>query len=206
MNVKCKNIFRKCSILFNVVLAVYPILIFYFLIIQKTPIRIFSLFTMALALFGFVVGILKESDKKYDSAFWNSLLLFAIGVLGFVINTSMILKLFPVLINIILLYNFGITLFRPPAMIYRFAVLADKSIPGSPGREKIAAYCHKVTVVWMVFFIINGSIAALTVFLGSDLIWAVYNNVVAPVLIGLLFAGEFIVRKFVQKKIPKAVP
>jgi acyl-CoA synthetase (AMP-forming)/AMP-acid ligase II len=108
--------------------------------------------------------------------------------------------------NIILLYTFGITLFQPPAMIYRFAILADKSIPKSLGEKKIAAYCYKVTVIWVVFFIINGSIAALTVFYGSDLIWAIYNNVAAPVLIGILFAGEFIVRKFVQKKIPKAVP
>jgi uncharacterized membrane protein len=61
-------------------------------------------------------------------------------------------------------------------------------------------------VVWIVFFIINGSIAAWTVFYGSDFVWAIYNNAVAPVLIGIIFIVEFIVRKIVQRKIPKAVP
>jgi uncharacterized membrane protein len=91
-------------------------------------------------------------------------------------------------------------------MIYRFAVLADKTIPHSPGEKEIAAYCYKVTVVWVVFFALNGSIAALTVISGSDKIWAIYNCGIANVLMGFLFIGEFIVRKFVQKKIPKAAP
>ena len=202
MNDKYKKFF---SIVFNFFLAMYPILVFYFLIIKKIPIRIFSLFTIALALFGFILGISKKTDKKFGSSFWNSLLLFVIGAVSLLINSTMIPKLFPVFINIILLNTFGITLFQPPVMIYRFAVLADKSIPKSLGQKKIAAYCYKVTVIWIVFFIINGSIAALTIFYGSDLIWAIYNNAVAPVLIGILFTGEFIVRKYAQRKIPKAV-
>ena len=182
----------------------YPILVFYFLIIKKVPVRVFSLFTIALGLFGFIAGILKKSGKKYDSGFWNPLLLVIVGGAGFIINTDMIPKLFPVIINIMLLFTFGITLFDPPPMIYRFAILMDKSIPESPGQKKIESYCYKVTVIWVVFFIVNGSIAALTVFCGSDLTWAVYNNAVAPVMTGLLFIGEFIVRKIVQRKLPKA--
>ena len=167
MSNKSKSIF---NILFNAVLVLYPILVFYFLIIQKVPVRIFSLFTLALALFGFVAGISNRNGKKFELSFWNSILLMVIGGLGFIINTNMIPKLFSVFVNIMLLYNFGITLFRPPVMIYRFAVLADKTIPESPGQKKIAAYCYKVTVIWVVFFIINGSIAAFTVFYGSDII------------------------------------
>jgi uncharacterized membrane protein len=203
MSDKYKSIFW---ILFNALMAMYPILVFYFLIIQKIPIRILSLFIIAFALFEFTVRFFKKGDKKIGSNIWNSLLLLAIGVLGFIINTNMILKLSPILMNIILLYTFGITLFHPPTIIFRFAVLADKTIPNSPGEKKIAAYCYKVTIIWVVFFIINGSIAALTVFSGSDLIWAIYNCGLAYVLAGILFVGEFIVRKFMHKKIHKAVP
>jgi len=194
------------GILSNAVLAMYPILVLCFLLILKIPVRIFSLFTIALALFDIVFRILQKHTKKHISNYSNSLLLLIMGILGLIINTNIVHKLSPVMMNIMLLYTFGITLFEPPAMIYRFAVLADKSIPKSLGQKEIAAYCYKVTVIWVVFFIINGSIAALTVFFGSDFLWAIYNNGVSPVLIGSLFAGEFIVRKIVHKKIPKAVP
>jgi len=200
---KNKNILR---ILCNTILAIYPFLIIFFLIIKIFPIRIFSLVIIALAVFEFIFRISKrKSDKKFGSNLWNSLVLLVIGVLCFVTNTNIAYKLFPVFINIILLFTFGSTLFQPPPMIYRFAVLADKTIPKSPGAEKIAAYCHKVTVLWVVFFALNGSIAALTVFFGSDLIWIIYNVGVSNVLLGILFAGEFIVRKFVQRKISHTV-
>jgi 3-hydroxymyristoyl/3-hydroxydecanoyl-(acyl carrier protein) dehydratase len=90
-------------------------------------------------------------------------------------------------------------------MIFRFATMQDKSIKGSPGEGQIDAYCRKVTLVWCAFFIFNGGIAAWTIFSGSDMLWSVYNGGISYILTGMLFAGEFIVRKMVQKKIPKAV-
>jgi acyl-CoA synthetase (AMP-forming)/AMP-acid ligase II/3-hydroxymyristoyl/3-hydroxydecanoyl-(acyl carrier protein) dehydratase len=53
---------------------------------------------------------------------------------------------------------------------------------------------------------LNGGIAAWTVFSGSDLLWSVYNGGISYILIGSLFAGEFIVRKMTDKKMPKAIP
>jgi 3-hydroxymyristoyl/3-hydroxydecanoyl-(acyl carrier protein) dehydratase len=88
-------------------------------------------------------------------------------------------------------------------MIYRFAIMQDKSIPGSLNEKRIAAYCKKVTIVWLVFIFFNGSMAAWTIFSGSDAFWAVYNGGVSYILMGILFAGEFIVRKKVQKNMPK---
>jgi len=203
VNDNYKNISRIAC---NAILAIYPFLIIFFLIIQIFPIRIFSIFIIALAVLEFIFRISKrKSDKKLGSNLWNSLVLVVIGVLCFITKTNMAYKLFPVFINLILICSFGSTLFQPPSMIYRFAVLADKTIPESPVAEKIAAYCHKVTVLWVVFFAINASIAAWTVFCGSDSIWIIYNGGVANVLVGIMFAGEFIVRKFVQKKISHAV-
>jgi acyl-CoA synthetase (AMP-forming)/AMP-acid ligase II len=108
--------------------------------------------------------------------------------------------------NVLFFGAFGITLFQPPPMIYRFAILQDKSIPGSLGEKGVVAYCRKVTVVWMAFFVFNGTVAAWTILSGSDVLWSVYNGGISYILIGTLFAGEFIVRKKVQKKMPKAVP
>jgi acyl-coenzyme A synthetase/AMP-(fatty) acid ligase/uncharacterized membrane protein/3-hydroxymyristoyl/3-hydroxydecanoyl-(acyl carrier protein) dehydratase len=102
-------------------------------------------------------------------------------------------------------------------MVFRFALLMEKfprrpiggsisSIRGSLGEKRIAAYCRKVTALWCLFFTGNGVIAALTVFRGSEAVWALYNGGISYILMGILFGVELIVRKTVQKSIPGAVP
>jgi acyl-coenzyme A synthetase/AMP-(fatty) acid ligase/3-hydroxymyristoyl/3-hydroxydecanoyl-(acyl carrier protein) dehydratase len=128
------------------------------------------------------------------------------GFLCLLTNSPLYIKLYPVFMNGALLAAFGSTLFAPPVMIYRFATLQDKSIKGSLAEKRIAAYCRKVTWIWCGFFVLNGGIAFYTVFFASDVVWSIYNGGISYILIGILFAGEFIVRKMTDKKMPKAVP
>lgn len=192
---------RISIIIFSVSAVLYPALVYYFLVIRNIPLRHFSLFIIAFALIAFIVG---TSRKK--SFFYGSLVLLSVGVLCLITDFALILKFYPLLMNILFLVTFGSTFFISPNMIFRFAAMQDKSIKGSLGEKKIEAYCFKVTIIWCVFFIVNGSIAAWTIFSGSDVLWSVYNGGISYLLIGSLFAGEFIVRKTVQKNIPKAVP
>jgi uncharacterized membrane protein/acyl-CoA synthetase (AMP-forming)/AMP-acid ligase II/3-hydroxymyristoyl/3-hydroxydecanoyl-(acyl carrier protein) dehydratase len=199
--------FRIISkILFFIAAALYPVLIFYFLVIRKTPLRIFSLFVVVFAIFIFITGTSAKTKTKGVSFIWNSVALLVLGGLCFIINSAVILKLYPLLMNILFLFAFGSTLFFPPNMIFRFATMQDKSIKGSINEKRVAAYCRKVTFVWCGFFICNGSISAWTIFSGSDALWSVYNGGISYILIGLLFAGEFVVRKMVQRKMPKSIP
>jgi len=133
-----------------------------------------------------------------------SLLLAAVA-LCFATGSLFILKFYPIIINLVFLYAFGITLFFPPTMIFVFATLQDKTIKGSLGEKSVQAYCRKVTIVWCGLFIVNGSIGALTIFLDSNLLWAICNAGIPNVLMGALFLGEFIVRKRVQRSNPKEV-
>ncbi|MFP3089350.1 AMP-binding protein [Treponema sp. TIM-1] len=91
-------------------------------------------------------------------------------------------------------------------MIFRFAVLWDKTLRGALAEKRVEAYCRKVTLVWCLFFIINGGIAAATVFFASDVLWSLYNGGISYIFIGILFGGELMVRKRVDKKMPRAVP
>jgi VIT1/CCC1 family predicted Fe2+/Mn2+ transporter len=52
---------RILEVLFYIAAAAYPVLVFYFLVIRKTPLRVFSLFLIA---FAFVVFIAATSKKK----------------------------------------------------------------------------------------------------------------------------------------------
>jgi uncharacterized membrane protein/acyl-CoA synthetase (AMP-forming)/AMP-acid ligase II/3-hydroxymyristoyl/3-hydroxydecanoyl-(acyl carrier protein) dehydratase len=194
------------KVLFFTAAALYPALIFYFLVIRKTPLRLFSLFVVVFALFVFITGTSVKSKTKGISFMWNSALLLALGGLCLIVNSAIILKLYPLLMNILFLAAFGGTLFSPPSMIFRFASMQDKTIKGSLNEKRVAAYCRKVTFVWCGFFIFNGSIAAWTIFSGSDALWSVYNGGISYILIGTLFAGEFMVRKMVQKNMPKSIP
>ena len=137
--------------------------------------------------------------KKTLSLAWTSLVLFGIGVLCLSFNSSIFLKLYPLAINILFLGTFSFSLFRPPTLIYRIAVIQDPSITNSPRETEISEYCRKVTYVWIVFFMVNGSMAAWSSF-GSDVFWAVYNGGISYILMGMLFAGEYIVRKKAMRK------
>ena len=53
---------------------------------------------------------------------------------------------------------------------------------------------------------LNGGTALVTVFSKNDILWSVYNGGISYLLMGLLFAVEFIVRRFVNKKMPKSIP
>jgi len=132
-------------------------------------------------------------------------LLLAAAALCFATGSLFILKFYPIIINLVFLFAFGITLFFPPTMIFVFATLQDKTIKGSLGEKSVQAYCRKVTIVWCGLFIVNGSIATLTIFLNSNLLWAICNTGIPNVLMGALFLGEFIVRKRVQRGTPQVI-
>jgi len=110
-----------------------------------------------------------------------------------------VLKLYPVLINLVMLFLFGASLFSPPTAVFKMALLSDSSIRTSVHYGTIENYCRNVTKVWCVFFILNASISLITFLYTPSWIWALYNGCIAYILMGILFAVEWLVRKKVQK-------
>ena len=64
---------------------------------------------------------------------------------------------YPVWMNAALLLVFVGSLWRKPSVITRLATLMEGSLS-----EKAVAYTEKVTMVWVVFFLMNGAIALAT--------------------------------------------
>ncbi|MES2018962.1 MAG: hypothetical protein V4484_20920 [Pseudomonadota bacterium] len=104
-------------------------------------------------------------------------------------NALLPLKLYPVLVNAVLLAAFGYSLASPPSMVERMARLTEPDLPPAA-----IAYTRVVTQVWCAFFIVNGSIALGTAIWASPAVWSLYTGVISYVLMGLLFAGEYLVR------------
>jgi len=182
--------------------VLYPCLMFLGLVVFKVQPRVLSL-CMALAVaLGFLslTGDKKKAGKppiaKYALAGAAAILV----VITLVANSALCLKLYPVFVNTSLLATFGFTLLRPPSMILRFASLQDRHLAEHEGYPSIVKYCRTVTIVWCCFFVFNLGMAAYTTFFLSDLAWSLYNGLISYILLGILFLGEMVVRRIVQKK------
>ena len=193
----------------TIISVLYPVLVFTLLVVYKLPVRIVSLCIVFLALVYFVSSTSASSKEKFSfnaRPLVSSIFLLAVGIICYITNSSLFLKLYPIVISIMLLFIFGSTLFTKPNMIFRFAALQDKSIKGSVNEKRIEHYCLKVTYVWCAFFIFNTFAAALTVFFCDEKIWTVYNCGISYAIMGTIFTVEFIIRMGVNKKMPQYFP
>ena len=109
-----------------------------------------------------------------------------------VTGSSQGLLLYPVMVNGVLLVIFTASLLRPPTVIEALARLREPDLP-----PRAVHYTRRVTQLWAVFFASNGAIALITVFLGEHW-WALYNGLVAYLLMGTLMGGEWLVRRRLQ--------
>ncbi len=109
-------------------------------------------------------------------------------------NALLPLKLYPVLVNLAFLVAFAWSLTTPQSIVERMARLSEPDLPASG-----VAYTRTVTKVWCAFFVVNGSIALATALWASQAVWSLYNGVIAYVAMGVLFAGEYLVRLKVKR-------
>ena len=144
-----------------------------------------------------LAGLTRFPGLPFDHAtrWWLS----AISILviaGIWANGSLSLKLYPVLVNGALLAMFAYSLLAPPTVVERLARLREPDLPA-----KAIAYTRRVTQMWCGFFVINGCAALLTALYASSALWWFYNGFVAYLLIGLLFAGEYCVRRCFKRRL-----
>lgn len=97
----------------------------------------------------------------------------------------------PVLVNTIFLGVFGLSLRRGETpMVERFARLQEPEL--TPEQQ---AWCRLWTVIWSGFFVANATTALVLALAAPLAWWATWNGLVAYVLMGILFALEWTVRR-----------
>jgi uncharacterized membrane protein len=111
-------------------------------------------------------------------------------LLASALDSRGLVLLVPTAMSAGLLLVFGSTLLRPPPIIERFARLVHELTPS----ERV--WCRAWTWIWCGFFFFNGAMAAWLTWYGNEHWWRTYNGAVAYVLMGLLFGGEYITRKY----------
>ncbi len=179
--------------LIAVVVAAYPFLIYFGL--SYFSVRYIA---VAIALILLLRFILLRSSRAHAS---NIILILvtitglSISLVGAISNNMTIMKLYPVIMSLLLFSVFFYSLLYPPTIIEKIARLTNANLP-----EKAVKYTQKVTIVWCLFFIMNGGIALWTVFFASMKVWTFYNGFLSYILTGTLFLTEFIVRHFAKKR------
>ena len=142
-----------------------------------------------------LAGVLARLPRARGERYWDALkvpaamaLLIALTAL---LDDHRFLLATPVLVNAILLAGFAGSLRTRTPLVERFARMqvADLS-------QEEVEYCRQVTLVWSAFFVVNGSAAALLALTAPLSWWALYTGLLAYVLIGLIGATEYVVRKY----------
>jgi len=110
-------------------------------------------------------------------------------VVGWLRNDPRFLMFLPALVSTALLVAFARTLRGGPSMVETFARMQREHL--SPARVR---HCREATVVWCAFLAVNAAVYTVLGAFFPPAIWAFYTGFVAYVAMGLLFAGEFVVR------------
>ncbi len=176
--------------MFAIFAFAYPILVYFGL-------GILDIRAMAAVLLGVI--ILRSAVIPNTKAIqkWGILAGTAIiAVLVFMFNDPLYLKLYPVMMSALMLGIFSASLIAPPSIVETFARLQFK---GKDLPAYVVVYSRRVTKIWCGFFAMNGLIALYTVILPIE-IWTIYNGCISYLLMGCLFAGEFLFRHFMMKK------
>lgn len=177
------------SLFIGLLTLFYPLAV-YFGIQYLEPWRIAVLLIVVLALRLLITAGIKQWGR--------SLILVGIVYCGFAAwrNELDALRLYPVIVNAVMFLFFAWSLHSPPTVIERLARLQHPDLPPEGVR-----YTRRVTQVWCLFFVINGGIAWFTALYSSMAVWSLYNGLISYLLMGLLFAGEYIVRKKTQQHV-----
>jgi uncharacterized membrane protein len=163
--------------------AAYPLIVY--LSLGHIEPRYLALLLLALGALRWLAG-----GAQVVQARWVAAVALLLAGSTALLNLSLPLKLYPVLVNFALLAVFGLSLWRGPTVVERIARLQEPDLD-----PRGVAYTHRVTQVWCGFFVLNGGLSLATALWASEKVWALYNGLIAYGLIGTLMAGEWLVRR-----------
>ncbi|MFJ7106893.1 hypothetical protein ACIQU2_04595 [Pseudomonas sp. NPDC098740] len=147
--------------------------------------------------FGLLLGSLWLArallGTRKPGSLWMAVTAIAFCLLLALFDSPLLLRWYPVLISAFMLGLFGLSLIVGPPIIERLARLREPQLPA-----KAIVYTRQVTIVWCVFFLCNGLLAAALTLWAPLSWWMLYTGLISYGLMGLLFAIEWLIRQRVR--------
>lgn len=127
---------------------------------------------------------------------WLSIIALILGLASLISKSSSFVYSYPVIVNATLLSVFSLSLFSSQTIVEKIARIKDKNFS-----DKEIPYVRKVTLAWAIFFVVNGTIALITVFIPDKSYWSIYNGAISYALMGFMFLGELMIRHRYIKRV-----
>ena len=173
---------KLTGILLPLIGVLYPFLLYFG--IETVPPHVFAL-ALAAAWLLRAPWLLREPGGH-----WMLIVALAYCALLGVSGESSLLRWYPTLISLFLLLSFGLSLVYGPPVVERIARVREPDLP-----DAALPYTRKVTWVWVGFFVFNASMSAALTLWAPMRWWTLYNGLIAYFIMGVLFAGEWLLRK-----------
>ena len=181
------------GVLQAVVLLAYPVLVYFGQSHFST--RGIGLLVLAMLLPN-LVRSLRSRRKQLAATLGLPAAVAVLMLMALVSNDVRFVLAYPALVNLVLLVQFTATLRAgSTSMAERFARL---QVDDLSSREIV--YCRIVTAAWCVFFVLNGGACAFFGAFAPRDWWVLYTGLLSYLALGLLFAVEFTIRKYLFRR------
>ncbi len=177
---------KLSSILLPVIGLLYPFFVYFGMEHVSTP--VFAL------ILGAVWLIRAPALLRQPGGHWMLGAALAYCVLLAFSGEALMLRWYPALISALLLFVFGISLKYGPPMVERIARVREPELP-----PEAIPYTRKVTWVWVGFFVFNGLMSSALTLWAPLSWWTLYNGFIAYLIMGVLFGGEWLLRRRLRK-------
>lgn len=167
----------------------YPFLVYFGLSIF--PPSFFGLVLVVVLALRF--GLLMPAERKTLLPVLAVFLVYAIA--ASVLDSARLLLFYPALVNFTLCLVFALSLGSGEPLLLRIV-----RARGAVISEHAPRYLYWLTLLWSVFFVINGLVSIWTSTL-SMRAWTLYNGLISYFIVAILVAGEWLFRRYYKKRV-----
>jgi len=177
------------TLLFIGLTIAYPVIVYFH--IESVRPQWFASVMLALVVLRFIFF---GGAKRLSDAFMAVLaIVFCLAVMLF--DSALLLKFYPVMMNVGMGLLFLVSLNDSQSLIERFARAGGKTPP-----EQAKGYLRGLSLTWGVLLLLNGAVSAYTAWFTSLSTWALYNGMIAYMLIACFVLLELGYRSYYKKR------